>query len=39
MTTKKTTAKGLGGGGEGETARPLPTLYYHLPSLPTLYFL
>ena len=38
-TTTKTTAVGIRGGGEGETARPLPTLYYHLPSLPTLCFL
>ena len=38
-TTTNTTARGIGDGGEGETAIPLPTLYYHSPSLPTLYFL
>ena len=35
----ETTARGIDGGGEGETARPLPTFYYHSPSLPTLYFI
>ena len=38
-TTTKTTAIGIQGGGEGETARSLPTLYYYSPSPPTLYFL
>ena len=38
-TTTKTTAIGIGVEGEGETARTLPTLYYHSPSLPTIYFL
>ena len=37
--TTKIMARGIGGGGEGETGRPLHTLYYHSPSLPTLYFL
>ena len=35
-TTTKMTARGIGV--EGETVRPLTTLYYHSPSLPTLYF-
>ena len=38
-TTTKNMARGIVVGGEVETARPLPTLYYHSPSLHTLYFL
>ena len=38
-TTTKTMTRGIGGVGEGETERPLPTLYYHSPYLPNLYFL